>query len=156
MWYLHKGASSAKASMTEEPDAGKLHVRGSAGGRPVTGVPTAEAWKNASRIAWNPCYHEGMIASFNNQATEDIFNGTNSKAGRKALPITLWRIARRKLDQLDSVQDIEELRMPPGNQLESLIGDREGEYSIRINDQYRISFNWNETGPFDVEITDYH
>ena len=97
-----------------------------------------------------------MIASFKNQATEDIFNGTNSKVARKALPITLWRIARRKLDQLDSVQDIEELRLPPGNQLENLIGDREGEYSIRINNQYRICFKWNEISPFDVEITDYH
>jgi len=97
-----------------------------------------------------------MIVSFKNQATEDIFNGINSKVARKTLPITLWRVARRKLDQLDSVLVIEELKIPPGNQLENLTGKRKGEYSIRINDQYRICFKWNETSPFDVEIVDYH
>jgi proteic killer suppression protein len=97
-----------------------------------------------------------MITSFKDQATENIFNGINSKAARKALPITLFRSARRKLDQLDSVQDIDERRVPPGNKLEALIGNRMGEYSIRINDQYRICFKWDKAEPFDVEITDYH
>ena len=97
-----------------------------------------------------------MIASFKDQATEDIFNGINSKAARKALPTTLFRSARRKLDQLDSVQGIDELKVPPGNQLEALVGKRKGEYSIRINDQYRICFQWNQGEPFDFEITDYH
>ena len=97
-----------------------------------------------------------MIVSFKNQATEDIFNGANSKVARKICPQTLWRIASRKLDQLDSVQLLEELRIPPGNKLESLSGDRNTEFSIRINEQYRICFVWYESGPNKVEITDYH
>ena len=97
-----------------------------------------------------------MIVSFKNQATEDIFNGVNSKVARKICPQTLWRIASRKLDRLDSVQLLEELRIPPGNKLESLSGDKNTEFSIRINKQYRICFVWDETGPNKVEITDYH
>jgi len=97
-----------------------------------------------------------VIESFRDKATEDIFNGVNSKVARKACPRTLWRVAARKLDQLDSVLLLEELKIPPGNRLESLSGEREGEYSIRINEQYRICFIWGETGPHDVEITDYH
>lgn len=97
-----------------------------------------------------------MIVSFKNQATEDIFNGINSKYARRACPPTLWHVAVRKLDQLDSVQSLSELRVPPGNQLESLLGDRQGEHSIRVNDQYRICFRWSDSGPCDVEITDYH
>jgi proteic killer suppression protein len=65
-------------------------------------------------------------------------------------------MAIRKLDQLDSVLSLDELRIPPGNRLESLSGDRRGQYSIRINDRYRICFKWTEAGPFDVEIADYH
>ena len=97
-----------------------------------------------------------MIESFKDEASEDIFNGINSKVARKACPQTLWRIASRKLDQLDSVQSLDELKISPGNQLESLAGDRLSEYSIRINNQYRICFMWGESGPFNVEITDYH
>ena len=97
-----------------------------------------------------------MIVSFRDQATEDIFNGFNSKLARKACPRTLWRVAARKLDQLDSVLLLEELKIPPGNRLENLSGDRKGECSIRINEQYRICFMWGETGPYNVEITDYH
>ena len=97
-----------------------------------------------------------MIKSFHNKGTEDIFNGVNSKDARKLCPRTIWNIATRKLDQLDSVQSLEELRIPPGNMLESLKGDRKGQYSIRINDQYRICFKWSKTGPSAVEITDYH
>ena len=81
-----------------------------------------------------------MIESFKDQASEDIFNGINSKAARKSCPQTLWQVAARKLDQLDSVQSLEELKVPPGNRLESLSGDRVSEYSIRINEQYRICF----------------
>ena len=97
-----------------------------------------------------------MIRSFKNKATEDIFNGINSKAARNTCPQSLWRIAFRKFDQLDSVEILDDLRIPPGNRLESLIGSREGQYSIRINKQYRICFVWTETGPSDVEIVDYH
>lgn len=97
-----------------------------------------------------------MIQSFRNKGTEDIFNGKNTKEARKICPQNLWNIASRKLDQLDSVQAIEELRIPPGNMFESLRGNRKNEYSIRINDQYRICFKWSEIGPNTVEITDYH
>ena len=97
-----------------------------------------------------------MIISFKDQATEVIFNGASSKHARKACPQTLWAIAVRKLDLLDSVTALDELRVPPGNRLEALSGTRSGEYSIRINQQYRICFKWLENGPAEVEITDYH
>ena len=97
-----------------------------------------------------------MIVSFRNQATEDIFNGNNTKGARKLSPRSLWRVAFRKLDQLDSVVTLEELKVPPGNRLEPLSGDRRGEFSIRINEQYRVCFKWSKAGPVDVEITDYH
>ncbi len=97
-----------------------------------------------------------MIESFEDKASEDIFNGVNSRDARKACPKNLWRIATRKLDQLDSVQSIEELRVPPGNRLEALSGNRKGQFSIRINEQYRICFIWGETGPSNIEVTDYH
>ena len=97
-----------------------------------------------------------MIQSFKNKGTEDIYNGKNSKEARKLCPRSLWKIVARKLDQLDSVQILEELRVPPGNMFEALKGNRKEEYSIRVNDQYRICFKWSETGPNSVEITDYH
>jgi proteic killer suppression protein len=97
-----------------------------------------------------------MIKSFRNRATEDIFNGKVSRAAMKVCPKRLWKIAFRKLDQLDSVSSLDELRVPPGNRLKSLSGNRKGQYSIRINDQYRICFKWAENEPDDVELTDYH
>jgi toxin HigB-1 len=101
-------------------------------------------------------YYAGMILSFRDKGTEDIFNGENTKAGRRTCPEALWKVAARKLDQLDSVTDLNELRIPPGNRLESLSGTRSGQYSVRINDQYRICFKWTETGPEQAEIVDYH
>jgi proteic killer suppression protein len=97
-----------------------------------------------------------MIVSFKDKATEDIFNGVSSKEARKSCPKTLWKVAARKLDQLDSVTALDELRVPPGNRLEALSRDRKGQHSIRINDQYRICFIWSDAGPDQVEITDYH
>ncbi len=97
-----------------------------------------------------------MIKTFNNKGTEDIFNGKASKAAMRVCPKTVWKTATRKLDQLDSVLSLDELRVPPGNRLEALSGKRKGQLSIRINDQFRICFKWTETGPDDVEITDYH
>ena len=97
-----------------------------------------------------------MIQLFKNKGTEDIFNGKNTKDARKICPRSLWNIATRKLDQLDSVQILDELKVPPGNMLELLKGNRKGEHSIRINNQYRICFTWSEIGPGSVEITDYH
>ncbi len=97
-----------------------------------------------------------MIVSFKDKATEDIFNGESSRFARKACPQAIWRVAARKLDQLDSVESLDELKVPPGNRLESLSGNRRGQHSIRINDQFRICFQWGESGPDKVEITDYH
>ena len=97
-----------------------------------------------------------MIQSFFDQASEDIFNGVSSRTARKKLPQALWRIAHRKFDQLDSVETLTDLKIPPGNRLEILRGDRKGQHSIRINDQYRICFIWSEKGPEQVEVVDYH
>ena len=97
-----------------------------------------------------------MICSFKDTGTQDVFNGVNSKSARKACPKELWRVATRKLDQLDSVELLDELKIPPGNRLELLSTDRAGQHSIRINEQYRICFVWTEVGPAEVEIVDYH
>jgi proteic killer suppression protein len=97
-----------------------------------------------------------MIRSFKNIATEDIFNGINSKDARNICPISLWRIARRKLEQIDSTNLLSDLRVPPGNNLEQLGEERKGQYSIRINDKYRVCFRWVDNFPEDVEIIDYH
>jgi len=97
-----------------------------------------------------------MLQSFKNAGTKDIFNGENTRAARKTCPESLWRVATRKLDQLDSVVSLDELRVPPGNQLEALSGNRAGQHSIRVNQQYRICFIWTDLGPADVELVDYH
>ncbi|MBW2367540.1 MAG: type II toxin-antitoxin system RelE/ParE family toxin [Deltaproteobacteria bacterium] len=97
-----------------------------------------------------------MIQSFKNNAAEDIFNGKATKLAMRACPKKWWKVASRKLDRLDSIVTLAELRTPPGNMLESLLGSRKGQYSIRINQQYRICFKWSPNGPTDVEITDYH
>ena len=97
-----------------------------------------------------------MIRSFKSAGTEQVFNGKNTPQARRACPHHLWRLAGRKLDQLDSVNSLQELRIPPGNQLEALRGARQGQYSIRINDRYRICFLWVEGEPDEVEIVDYH
>ncbi len=97
-----------------------------------------------------------MIGSFENTGTENIFNGKNTQAARRICRQSVWRIAARKLDQLDSVMALAELRIPPDNRMETLSGDRQGQHSIRINDQYRICFVWTESGPNEVEIVDYH
>jgi proteic killer suppression protein len=97
-----------------------------------------------------------MILSFRNEGTEDIFNGENTKSARSSCPESLWKVVTRKLDQLDSVTALDELRIPPGNKLEALSADRRGQFSIRINRQYRICFVWTDSGPERVEIVDYH
>ena len=97
-----------------------------------------------------------MIQSFREQGTEDIYNRVNSKEARRTCPEQIWRVAQRKLDQLNAVVTLESLRIPPGNALEALKGTRTGQHSIRINNQFRICFVWMEEGPNRVEITDYH
>jgi toxin HigB-1 len=96
-----------------------------------------------------------MILNFGNQSTEDIFNGVDSKASRK-IPITIHRIAVRKLDMINAAYTIEDLKVPPGNRLERLKGTLAEYYSIRINDQYRIVFKMSQSSAFDVKIVDYH
>ena len=97
-----------------------------------------------------------MIVSFSDQATEDIFDGKRSKRARKACPAPLWKVAIRKLDQLNQAEFLDDLGSPPGNRLERLKGNRVGQHSIRINDQFRVCFVWTGSGPDNVEITDYH
>ena len=97
-----------------------------------------------------------MIASFANVATEDIFDGRNSADARRLLPRDLWKIAFRKLDQINVATALNDLRVPPGNRLEALRVDRKGQHSVRINDQYRVCFLWAESGAENVEIVDYH
>ena len=97
-----------------------------------------------------------MIRSFGGPGTEDIFNAHDSKRVRRTCPTALWTVARRKLELLDSAGALQDLRVPPANRLEALKKDRKGQYSIRINDQYRVCFVWTEVGPSQVEIVDYH
>jgi len=97
-----------------------------------------------------------MIRTFRDHGTEDVFDGADTRAARRACPRALWAIARRKLDQLNRVRDLRELKVPPGNRLERLRGDRSEQYSIRINDQYRVCFFWENGYADEVEITDYH
>lgn len=97
-----------------------------------------------------------MLRSFKDQGAEDIFDGKKSKAARKACPQYLWIMAARKLEQIDSATNLDDLKVSPGNHLEALSGDRDKQYSIRINDQYRICFEWNSGSADNVEIVDYH
>lgn len=93
-----------------------------------------------------------MIKSFKDAATEALFDGDVGKG----FPADLVKIARRKLRYLHAAQTLDDLRVPPGNRLEALKGDRAGQRSIRVNDQFRICFVWTSAGPEDVEFTDYH
>lgn len=96
-----------------------------------------------------------MIVSFKDRGTEDIFDGKDSKAARKTLPSSLQPRAGKTLDQLSAAVSLKSLSLP-GLRLEKLKGDRAGQHSIRINDQYRVCFRWTEAGAEDVEIVDYH
>lgn len=96
-----------------------------------------------------------MILSFKGRGTEDIFDGTSSKAARRTLPDQLHRRAGRVLDQLHAADELEALSLP-GLRLEKLKGDRAGQHSVKINDQYRVCFVWTDAGPESVEIVDYH
>lgn len=93
-----------------------------------------------------------MISTFKCKETEKIWNGTISTR----LPIDIQNVARRKLRMINAATSINDLRVPPNNRLETLQGDRLGQYSIRINDQYRVCFKWNLNTAYDVEIIDYH
>ena len=97
-----------------------------------------------------------MIRSFADRGTLDVFDGANTRAARRSCPRGIWRVARRKLDQLNQAAALVDVSVPPANSLEKLRGARRDQHSIRINDQYRICFRWTERGPEDVEIVDYH
>jgi proteic killer suppression protein len=97
-----------------------------------------------------------MISSFADQGTEDIFNGDNTKAARKTLPADLWATAQKRLSQLEYASAITDMRLPPGNKLEALKGDMAGKFSVRINDQYRMVFEFAGGNATNVQITDYH
>jgi proteic killer suppression protein len=96
------------------------------------------------------------IYNFRNKATEDINYGRVTKNSLKLLPKTLHQKAQIKLARISAATSIEDLRELSGNRLETLQGDRQGQYSIRINDQYRICFRWLQENAYDVEIIDYH
>lgn len=96
-----------------------------------------------------------MILSFKDKRTEDVFDGVDSKAARRILPRELHDNASAKMDRLNAAASLQSMSLP-GLRLEKLRGDREGQHSIRINDRYRICFQWTEHGPEGVEIVDYH
>ncbi len=93
-----------------------------------------------------------MIRTFTDKRTELVFAGESPKG----FPSGILRVARRKLKIVDAAVALADLRVPPGNQLEALAGDRRGQHSIRINDQWRICFVWTPEGPTEVEVVDYH
>ena len=97
-------------------------------------------------------YNSNMIKSFADKETEKIYYQTFSRK----LPQSIQRVALRKLIMIDNAGCLEDLRVPPANRLEALHGDREGQYSIRINDQYRICFVVDGNCFYDVEVVDYH
>lgn len=97
-----------------------------------------------------------MIRNFADQGTADVYAGHDTKAARKACPVDLWSVAQRKLDYVRKARQLKDLLAPPGNRLEALKGDRKGQHSIRINQQYRICFRWEQDVADDVEIVDYH
>ena len=93
-----------------------------------------------------------MIRSFASRTAEDIWNGI----ALRRLPLEIQNVARRKLRMMNNATTIRELRIPPNNRLEKLKGKRAGQYSIRINDQWRICFQWIDGDAYEVEIVDYH
>jgi proteic killer suppression protein len=96
-----------------------------------------------------------VIHSFGDDATEDVFHGANTRAAR-TIPKPLWAAVRRKLDMVNAATSVTALRVPPGNRLEALRGERAGAFSIRVNDQYRITFRFAGSHARDVRCEDYH
>jgi toxin HigB-1 len=96
-----------------------------------------------------------LIISFADKATEALFHGETGKAIRR-IPSDVRSVAVRKLDMVNAAQELKDLRVPPGNRLEALKGELKGRHSIRINDQWRVTFRWENGDAHDVEIDDYH
>ena len=96
-----------------------------------------------------------MIRSWGNEGTKDIWDGRSTKQAR-AIPRTLWPVVVRKLTRLDAAISVGDLRTPPSNRLEALKGDRRGTYSVRVNQQYRITFRFSDGEAYGVRCEDYH
>jgi proteic killer suppression protein len=96
-----------------------------------------------------------MIQSFADETTADLFRERSTKAARR-IPTDLWRTVQRKLKILDVAQQLKDLESPPGNRLERLKGDQKGRHSIRVNDQYRLTFRWEGNHAYEVCCEDYH
>lgn len=98
-----------------------------------------------------------MIKEFGDKPTEDLFNGISSTYARR-IPNKIWDVAQRKLDLLNAAQSLDDIKSPPGNRLEKLKGDYRGFYSIRINDQWRVVFKWDDrsSSAYEVRVIDYH
>ncbi|MFN0008538.1 MAG: type II toxin-antitoxin system RelE/ParE family toxin [Planctomycetota bacterium] len=96
-----------------------------------------------------------MIVSFGDSATEALFHGRRDAKARR-FPADIQPAALRKLDMLNAAEQLLDLRVPPGNRLEALHGDRKGFHSIRVNDQWRLVFRWTSVGPERVSLIDYH
>src|SRR2546423_9995220 len=102
-------------------------------------------------------YNAAMaILGFRNRATEDINYARRTKVAVRLLPTALHEQARVKLARLHAAESLNDLASLPGNRLEKLLGDRAGQHSIRVNDQYRVCFRWTQSGAQDVEVVDYH
>jgi proteic killer suppression protein len=96
-----------------------------------------------------------VIQSFGDETTADLFRERNTREARR-IPRDLWRSAQRKLKAIDVAARLEDLTIPSGNRLERLKGDQAGRYSIRINDQYRVTFRWEQQHAYEVRVEDYH
>lgn len=96
-----------------------------------------------------------MIQSFLDETTADLFRERNTRAARR-IPRDLWRVVQRKLKLLDAVARLDDLRIPAGNRLEALRGNQAGRHSIRVNDQYRVTFHWENGHAYEVCVEDYH
>jgi proteic killer suppression protein len=96
-----------------------------------------------------------MILTFSDQATADVFAERSSRAAR-TLPVGLWPTIRRKLKWLDVAHRLSDLASPPGNRLEALKSDQRGRHSIRVNDQFRLTFRWEGSDAHEVRCEDYH
>ncbi|HPQ96546.1 MAG TPA: type II toxin-antitoxin system RelE/ParE family toxin [Thiolinea sp.] len=115
---------------------------------PRGGGATIDITVSVKRLA---LYHDAMIRSFKCKHTQALFEGENPRPFR-----AIKAAAERKLQMLNAAVTLDFLRSPPGNRLEALRGEREGQYSIRINQQWRVCFVWSDDGPCEVEIVDYH
>jgi proteic killer suppression protein len=96
-----------------------------------------------------------VIQSFADETTADLFRERNTRAARR-IPQEIWRVAQRKLKALDVAARLDDLKIPAGNRLELLKGDQAGRHSIRINDQYRVTFGWEQGHAYEVRVEDYH